>query len=121
MIRVLLADDHPILRKAFRALLQNEPDLLVVGEAADTKAGAELALQLQPDVVLMDVSMPGEGGVQATRLISAEAPSVTVIGLTMHHSAAIRQAMLTAGAAACISKTEPAAVVLAAIRRYGAR
>ena len=80
MIRVLLADDHQLVRTGFRVILEIEDDIEVVGEAADGKQAVDLARDLDPDVVLMDVEMPGMDGLAATRLITAEnGPSVLIL------------------------------------------
>jgi PAS domain S-box-containing protein len=115
--RVLVVDDHALVRRGFATLLAGEPDLEVVGEAADGKLAIELAQQLQPDVILMDVSMPVLNGVEATRAIHSELPGTRVIGLSAlddtEESAAIREA----GAVAYLSKSDSVEALLAAIRR----
>ena len=115
-VRVLLVDDHAIVRQGFARLLNAEPDLEVVGEAADGKAAVELAGRLQPDVVTMDVNMPVLDGMEATRQIRAQCPGVRVIGLSMYASREHARAMLNAGAAAYLTKSGPAEELLAAIR-----
>src|SRR4051812_50196848 len=82
MIRVMLVDDHRLVRDGLATLLASAGDIDVVGSAADGSAVVELAAQCQPDVVLMDLSMPDVDGVQATRLLLAERPEVRVIALT---------------------------------------
>lgn len=115
-IRVLLADDHPVMRQGLARLLQEEPDIEVVGEASDGHVAVALARQLQPDVVVMDVSMPHANGFDATRLIVAECPGVRVIGLSMHEEADMAAAMRQAGAAAYLTKGGPIEDLVAAIR-----
>src|SRR5512143_330687 len=85
-IRVLIADDHTIVRSGIRLLLENEPDIEVVGEALDGAQAVELVSRLQPDVVLMDISMPVMDGLEATCRIKTEFPNVQVLILTMHRS-----------------------------------
>src|SRR5580704_16000937 len=97
-IRILLADDHRILREGLRSLLAQELDTSVVGEASDGDTAVTLARELRPDIVIMDVVMPGLGGVEATRLIRAELPDTKVIGLSMHADRRFVSEMLRAGA-----------------------
>ncbi|MEU5859674.1 MULTISPECIES: response regulator transcription factor [unclassified Nonomuraea] len=82
MITVLLVDDHELVRKGFRLMLDAQPDLSVVGEAADGERAVELSRRLRPDVVLMDLHMPGLDGVRATELITSELPGVRVLALS---------------------------------------
>jgi CheY-like chemotaxis protein len=116
-IRVLLVDDHKILREGLSALLKNQPDLEVVGEASDGYAALSLIRALQPDVILMDINMPGLNGIEATRIINADYPNVRVIGLSMH-GANSASAMRDAGAVDFIHKGARADEVLAAIRAH---
>jgi len=115
-IRVLVVDDHQLVRQGLIRLLTAEPDLEIVGEAANGQTAVELTQQLGPDVVLMDVSMPVMNGVEATRLIRARYPTVRVIGLSMFEEAEQGQAMRTAGAAAYVSKSRAPEALVAAIR-----
>ena len=96
--RVLIADDHPVYREGLAMVLSSLPDVEVVGEAADGEEAVELASTLQPDVVLMDLSMPRLGGVEATRKVLAEVPGVQVLVLSMHEGADSVLAALRAGA-----------------------
>ncbi|MER6579253.1 response regulator transcription factor [Nonomuraea sp. NPDC001023] len=82
MITVLLVDDHELVRKGFRLMLDAQPDLSVVGEAGDGESAVELSRRLRPDVVLMDLHMPGLDGVRATELITSELPGVRVLALS---------------------------------------
>jgi DNA-binding NarL/FixJ family response regulator len=118
-IRILLADDHMIVRQGMAQLLRAEADMEVVGEAPDGGAAVALARQLLPDVVIMDVSMPVLGGVEATRIIRRELPQVRVIGLSMFEEAERGTAILAAGASQYVSKSGPSNVLIAAIRRAG--
>ena len=102
-VRVLLADDHTLLREGLRRALE-EAGLEVVGEAADGAQAIALAEQHQPDVVLMDVSMPGTDGVEATRAIRTRYPAVDVVILTMHADPAVVQSAVRAGAAGYLVK-----------------
>jgi DNA-binding NarL/FixJ family response regulator len=83
-VRVLLADDQPLIRAGFRMLLEEQPDISVVGEAADGAEAVRLTRQLRPDVVLMDVRMPGTDGIEATQRIVAETPESRVLVLTTY-------------------------------------
>jgi signal transduction histidine kinase/ActR/RegA family two-component response regulator len=115
-VHVLVVDDHRVMREGLKQLLTAEPDLVVVGEAADGQQAVELTRQLWPDVVIMDISMPTLNGIEATRVISAEYPTVRVIGLSMFEAAEQETAMREAGAVAFLSKSGPVEVLLAAIR-----
>jgi PAS domain S-box-containing protein len=120
-IRVLLADDHALLREGLASLLHEEPDIELVGEAADGRAAVELALRVKPDVILMDVTMPRMDGIEATRRITAALPEVRVIGLSMHEQEDMAAAMYEAGASAYLSKGGPSESLLATIRGVSAR
>jgi DNA-binding NarL/FixJ family response regulator len=115
-LRILLVDDHALMRQGLTGLLNDELDLHVVGEAANGKIAIEMALDLQPDVILMDVTMPCMNGVDATRAISCELPGIRIIGLSMHESELVAAAMLEAGAVAYVPKHASTDVLLAAIR-----
>lgn len=100
----MLADDHRILREGLRNLLAQQTDMTVVGEAADGKEAISLARQLKPDVVIMDVVMPGLDGVEATRRIRAEVPTAKIVALSMHSDRRYVSEMLRAGAAGYLVK-----------------
>ena len=115
-LRVLVVDDHAVLREGLCMLLLEEPQLEVVGEASDGAEAVERAHALQPDVVLMDFSMPRMNGVEATRRITGELPHVKVIGLSMYDEADRARAMLDAGAVAYVSKNGKARALIELIR-----
>ena len=115
-IRVLLVDDHVIVRQGLVRLLNAESDLEVVGEASDGKEAVGLTRRLQPDLVIMDVSLRDMTGVEASRAIRAEFPSVQVIGLSMYDEAEEGAAMREAGAVDYLSKLGPSEALLTAIR-----
>ncbi|MBK5970296.1 MULTISPECIES: response regulator [Thiorhodovibrio] len=116
-LRVLLVDDHPMVRNGLAALLNDQPDIEVVGEAASGEEALIDVARLQPDLVIMDSSMPGMGGIEATHRISQRWPEVRVIGLSMHAEADRAAAMQAAGACDYQSKTGDVEALLAVIRR----
>ncbi|MBB6097187.1 DNA-binding NarL/FixJ family response regulator [Deinobacterium chartae] len=103
-IRILLVDDHPVVRKGTRDLLEMHPDFEVIGEASDGLEAVELSGRLQPNVILMDVSMPGLNGIEATKRIKAQQPGVAVLVLTSYDDDAYVFALLEAGAAGYLLK-----------------
>lgn len=103
-IRILLADDHKIVREGLRALLEGQPDVKVVAEAEDGRTAVQLAQKLSPDVAIMDVTMPGLNGIEATRRIVAEVPGVRVIALSMHSDRRFVAEMFKAGASGYLLK-----------------
>src|SRR5512135_2698510 len=103
-IKVLLADDHQIMREGLASLLEKHAELEVVGQAGDGRAAVSLAQQLQPDVVVMDIGMPDLNGIEATRQIVAAAPGVKVIALSVHTESPFVSGMLQAGASAYLLK-----------------
>ncbi|MGH9749144.1 MAG: response regulator transcription factor [Candidatus Polarisedimenticolia bacterium] len=114
--RVLIADDHTIVRQGLRAILDAEPDVKVVGEAADGREAVRKAQQLAPDVVVMDVSMPRMNGLEATSRIVQDNPRVRVLALTMHSSEEYVYSLLKAGARGYLLKESAAAELVEAIR-----
>jgi CheY-like chemotaxis protein len=117
-IRVLLVDDHVAVRQAFAVALNGETDLEVVGDAGGGLAALEQTRRLRPDVILMDVNLPGMSGIEATRRLRAEFPQIEVIGLSMYESEELEAAMRTAGARAYVSKSASLATLLAALRAF---
>jgi DNA-binding NarL/FixJ family response regulator len=116
MIRVLLVDDQSLLRMGFRMILEAEPDIEVVGEAADGATGVSMASALHPDVVLMDVRMPGMDGIAATASITAAGPASKVLILTTFDLDQYVFAGLKAGASGFLLKDAPPAELTTAIR-----
>lgn len=117
-IRVLLADDHPMVRDGLAELLERNAGIEVVGEVSDGSAAVELARRVRPDVVLMDVDMPGLDGIEATRRIVTEQPDVRVIGLSMYTEPAKDKAMRSAGAVGYVPKSASADALIAAVRQF---
>jgi two-component system response regulator NreC len=114
-IRILLADDHTILRDGLRALLDDEPDMTVIGEADDGRTAVKLACQLNPDVVLMDIAMPLLNGLEATRQIKHDCPQVKVLILSMHDDEEYIRQSLASGAMGYILKDATSRELLDAI------
>jgi two-component system, NarL family, response regulator NreC len=113
--RILICDDHTLFVEGIKAILRNEASLEIVGEARDGRQGVELARQLSPDLILMDVSMPDMNGFDATRRARELTPAAKVLILTMHDEEELVARCLEAGAAGYIIKDAPAAQLLYAI------
>lgn len=115
-IRVLIADDHTILRAGLRRLLESEPDIEIVGEASTCSEVKEAVRRWKPDVVTLDLSMPGGSGIAVIEQLRQDAPGTRFVVLTMHSDPAYCRAALAAGAAAYILKTSADSDLLVAIR-----
>jgi len=115
-IRIVIADDHGVLRAGLRALLNSEHDLEVVDEAADGDAAERLALRVKPDVVLLDISMPGPNGIEVARRIKKQLPDTQVLILTVHEDESLLRAALDAGASGYIVKRAVESELINAIR-----
>lgn len=115
-IRVLLADDHKILREALRSVLDREPDISVVAEASDGEETLRAAVQAQPQLVVMDIGMPGMGGIEATEQLHARQPGVKVLALSTFFDRRIVLQMLEAGASGYVAKSAGADELLRGIR-----
>ena len=116
LIRILIADDHPHFRDGLRALLLSAPDFEVVGEAADGEQAISLAAELQPDVILMDLNMPGVGGIEATRRILLSSPHIAILVISMFEDDDSVFAALQAGARGYLLKGALKAEILRSIR-----
>jgi DNA-binding NarL/FixJ family response regulator len=115
-IRILLVDDHLVLRAGLKALLDSEPEIAVVGEASTGEEAVERAARLKPDVVIMDLSMPGMGGLEATRQIAALGQGTKVLVLTMHPEEEYLLPVLEAGGSGYVRKTSADQDLMRAIR-----
>jgi DNA-binding NarL/FixJ family response regulator len=120
VIQVLLVDDHALVRRGFRRLLEDEPDIVVVGEAGDGGEAVRLAIELKPTVVVMDCAMPGMDGVLATHEIRRCLPQCPVLMLSMHTDENYRRGARDAGAAGYLMKDAVDVDLAGAIRRIAA-
>jgi DNA-binding NarL/FixJ family response regulator len=116
MIRVLLVDDHAMVRKGFRMILEAQADMEIAGEAGNGREAVELAERLHPDVVVMDVAMPELNGIEATRRIAASSPHTRVLALSMHKDSVYVREILRAGARGYLLKDSIDTDLLNAVR-----
>ena|SRR5579872_2855608 len=119
-ISVLLVDDHSLVRKGFRRILEDEPDLVVKGEASDGIEAVKLAKQLQPDVIVMDCALPGMSGLAATKQILEDKTATKILMLSMHSEETLVRQALDAGASGYVLKDAVDLELAAAIRRVAA-
>jgi DNA-binding NarL/FixJ family response regulator len=119
-IRVLLIDDHALIREGLTRLINDQPDMEVIGEAAEGRTGVRLAQELIPDIALVDISMPGLDGTQVTRLIASTCPRVRVIALSRHHDGSFVQRLLDAGASGYALKQSASTELTGGIRAVAA-
>lgn len=115
--RVLVADDHRLVREGIIALFENDPGINIVGEASNGKEAVEMALNIAPDVILMDVNMPGIDGIEATRTISAIQPEIRIVGLSIDDDETTMYAMLSAGASDFLSKNSNASQIKTMVQK----
>jgi two-component system response regulator NreC len=115
-IRILIADDHGVIRAGLRALLEDDPDITVVGEASDGGEALAKAVELKPDILLMDLSMPNMGGIEATLQLSQREPKVRVLILTVHEEESLLKEVIRMGASGYIVKRAAQEDLLHAIR-----
>ena len=115
-IRVLVAEDHAVVREGIRLILESQPDMEVIGEAADGREALEKTRELHPDVVLMDIGMPEMNGLEATRQIKRSLPETQILALTVHEQGDYLFRMLEAGASGYVLKGAPSSDLLAALR-----
>jgi len=116
-IRVLLVDDHVVVRQGLSSLLSEHSDIEIAGEAADGEEAVQMARKVQPDVILMDISMPKMNGIDATRVIHSESPRIRTIGLSMYDDAETEKGMRDAGAVAFLNKGSHSGALVNAIRQ----
>ncbi|MEE8347160.1 MAG: response regulator transcription factor [Dehalococcoidia bacterium] len=119
-IRVVIGEDHALVREGTGAILERQSDIAVVGEAGDGASAVELVVSLKPDVALLDIRMPGTGGIEATRQIREQCPDTAVLILTAHDDEEYVFAMLEAGVAGYLLKTIRGEELLDAVRRVDA-
>ena len=115
-IRILLADDHAVVRQGFKMILSAQPDMEIVGEAGNGREAVTLAEQFKPDVVVMDVAMPELNGIEATRRLALSAPHTRVVALSMHKDSVYVREILRAGARGYLLKDSVAADLVHAVR-----
>jgi DNA-binding NarL/FixJ family response regulator len=115
-IRILLADDHAVVRQGFKMILSAQPDMEIVGEAGNGREAVDLAEKLRPDVVVMDVAMPELNGIEATRRLTAADPHARVIALSMHKDSVYVREILRAGARGYLLKDSGASDLVLAVR-----
>lgn len=120
-LRVLLADDHAVVREGLKRLVESQADMHVVGEAADGREAVDKALELGPDIVVMDVSMGPVGGAQATRELRKRCPQTKVLALTVHEDRSYVQELLEAGAVGYVLKRAASDELIGAIRAVAAK
>ena len=120
MIRILLADDHAVVRTGFRLLLQSSPEVTVVGEAESGEAACQRYVELSPDVVIMDIAMPGMGGIEALRRIRAHDAQARVLALSAHDDPMHARRALREGALGFLSKRSAPEALLEAVAAVGA-
>jgi DNA-binding NarL/FixJ family response regulator len=113
--RILVADDHEVVRKGLIALLEQQPEWQVCGEACNGREAVEKAKQLMPDVIIMDISMPGLNGLEATRQIVKANPAARVLILSLHDSEQVVRNVLDAGARGFLMKSDPALDMVAGV------
>jgi two-component system, NarL family, response regulator NreC len=115
-IRILLADDHAVVRQGFKMILSAQADMEIVGEAGNGREAVQLATELQPDVVVMDVAMPELNGIEATRRLATASPRTRVVALSMHKDSVYVREILRAGARGYLLKDSPAPDLVSAVR-----
>jgi DNA-binding NarL/FixJ family response regulator len=119
-LQIFLADDHAVVREGLKVLINAQPDMLVIGEAGDGQSAWQLAQACQPDVVIMDITMPGLNGVEATKELKRVCPQIKVLALSVHDDTSYLRQLLAAGVAGYILKHAAADDLIQAIRLVAA-
>jgi two-component system, NarL family, response regulator NreC len=119
-LRIFLADDHMVVREGLKALINAQPDMIVIGEAGDGQTAWQQARDCHPDVVIMDISMPELNGVQATEMLKRASPTIKILTLSVHEDTSYLRQLLAAGAAGYILKHAAADDLIQAIRMVAA-
>ncbi len=120
MLKIVLADDHAVVREGLKALVNSQPDMRVVGEAEDGETAWRMATKLHPDVLVMDLSMPVLGGAEATLRVKRDCPKVKVLALTVHEERLYLTQLLRAGASGYVLKRAAPAELVRAVRAVAA-
>ena len=102
-LQIFLADDHMVVREGLKTLINGQPDMLVIGEAGDGETAWQQARECQPDVVIMDITMPGLNGVLATTRLKRACPQIKVLALSVHDDTSYLRQLLTAGASRSVT------------------
>ena len=119
-LRILIADDHAIVRQGLKLLIDSQPDMKVIAEAASGDAVLQQAAAVKPDVVIMDISMPGINGLVATRMLKQRQPETTIVALSRHEEKTYLEELLRAGASAYVLKQSAPTEFLRAVRAVAA-
>jgi len=116
-VRILIADDHEIFRRGLRSLLESHPEWEVCGEAVDGQDAVDRVKELQPDIIVLDVGMPRMNGLEAAELIRKQVPDSRIVILSQHEPQVVKQAALSAGARAYVTKSQVSQELVTAIER----
>ena len=115
--KILIVDDHPMMREGLRGTINREPDLVVCGEAANANQALDAMPKLAPDLVLVDITMPGKSGLELVKDLKALHPNLAILGISMHEDTLYAERMLRAGAGGYITKQQPPEELINAIRQ----
>ena len=116
LLKILIVDDHAVVRRGIRSLLESEQGFMIAGEASNGREAVEMALRLQPDVVVMDLTLPGLNGLDAARQILKGSPRIEILVLTMHHSEELARDVLQTGARGYVLKSDADQSLIAAVK-----